>query len=124
MERGGNSPLSLTPMYLQRDDHIKGLIRLLSIWLRVLTLLEWVVRRNLNQQQESLKGLYPGNPQRATKHPTAEKLLAAFAYITLVLIVNEELTYVHLNPLIPLQQEILALLEFWTVQSSSWDCAD
>jgi len=42
-----NSPLSLTPIYLQRDDHIKGLIRLLSIALRVLTLLEWVVRRNL-----------------------------------------------------------------------------
>src|SRR5207245_2393304 len=33
-------PLSLTPMYVQRDDHATGLIRLLSIALRVLTLLE------------------------------------------------------------------------------------
>lgn len=39
--------LSLTPMYLQRDDHATGLIRLLSIGLRVFTLLEFVVRRNL-----------------------------------------------------------------------------
>ena len=31
-------PLSLSPMYLQREDHIKGLIRLLSIGLRLLTL--------------------------------------------------------------------------------------
>src|SRR2546427_11444548 len=30
-------PLSLTPMYVQRDDHATGLIRLLSIALRVLT---------------------------------------------------------------------------------------
>ncbi len=29
-------PLSLTPIYLQRDDYVKGLIRLLSIGLRVL----------------------------------------------------------------------------------------
>jgi transposase len=39
-------PLSLTPIYLQREDHITGLIRLLSIGLRVLTLLEFQVRRN------------------------------------------------------------------------------
>ena len=31
-------PLSLTPIYLQREDHITGLIRLLSIGLRVLTM--------------------------------------------------------------------------------------
>ena len=31
-------PLSLTPIYLQREDHVTGLIRLLSIGLRVLTM--------------------------------------------------------------------------------------
>ena len=40
-------PLSLTPMYVQRDDHATGLIRLLSLALRVLTLLEFVGRRQL-----------------------------------------------------------------------------
>jgi transposase len=35
--------LSLTPMYLQDDQRVTGLIRLLSIGLRVLTLLEFVV---------------------------------------------------------------------------------
>ena len=34
-------------MYVQRDDHATGLIRFLSIALRVLTLLEFVGRRQL-----------------------------------------------------------------------------
>ena len=105
-------PLSLRPMYLQREAHIKGLMRLLSIGLRVLTLLEWKVRRRLASLDEKLAGLYAGNPQRATARPTAEKLLAAFKEITLLLIEGPNQTYVHLTPLSPLQKQILALLEF------------
>ena len=105
-------PLSLTPIYLQRDDYVKGLIRLLSIGLRVLTLLEFQVRRSLAGQQEQLSGLYPGNPKRATARPTAEQLLAAFGEITLLLINKPNPTYVHLSSLSPLQQQILALLNF------------
>src|SRR5258708_16926693 len=37
-------PLSLTPMYLQSDQRATGLLRLLSIGLRILTLLEWSCR--------------------------------------------------------------------------------
>jgi len=44
-------PLSLTPMSVQRDDHATGLIRLLSIALRVLTLVEFVVRRQLAAEE-------------------------------------------------------------------------
>ena len=105
-------PLSLTPIYLQRDDYVKGLIRLLSIGLRVLTLLEFQVRRGLELQQEQLSGLDPGNPKRATARPTAEQLLAAFCEITLLLIDRPNPTKVHLSSLSPLQQQILALLNF------------
>ena len=35
-------PLSLTPMYLQSDTRATGLVRLLAIGLRILTLLEFV----------------------------------------------------------------------------------
>jgi transposase len=45
MRRLKGRPLSLTPMYLARDDHATGLIRLWSIGLRVLTLPEFVVRQ-------------------------------------------------------------------------------
>src|SRR5215211_1186853 len=40
MGRLKGRPLSLTPLYLERDDHATGLIRVLSLGLRVLTRLE------------------------------------------------------------------------------------
>lgn len=107
-------PLSLTPMYLQREDHVTGLIRLLSIGLRVLTILEFQVRRNLEQNKEKLAGLYVGNPKRETARPTAEILLAAFKEITLLLIEVKNEVYAHLTALSPLQQRILILLGFST----------
>jgi transposase len=105
-------PLSLTPMYLQRDDHATGLIRLLLIGLRVLTLFEFVVRRRLIQQDSQLAGLYAGNPKRVTARPTAERLLEAFRGITLTIIREPHQTRRHLTPLSPLQRRILDLLDF------------
>jgi transposase len=105
-------PLSLTPMYVQRDDHATGLIRLLSIALRVLTLLEFVGRRQLATEGVKLAGLYAGNPQRATDHPTAERLLEAFQDITLTIIKRPQQTDRHMTALSPLQQRILEVLGF------------
>jgi transposase len=103
-------PLSLTPMYLQRDDHATGLIRLLSIGLRVLTLLEFVVRRNLSGA--SIAGLYPSNKNRFTYRPTAELILAAFKNINLTIIKDDENIYYHITHLSDLQQHLLDLLDF------------
>jgi transposase len=105
-------PLSLTPMYVQRDDHATGLMRLLSIALRVLTLLEFVGRRRLATEGAKLAGLYAGNPQRATDRPTAERLLEAFQDITLTLIKGPHQTDRHVTALSPLQQRILGILGF------------
>jgi transposase len=105
-------PLSLTPMYVQRDDHATGLIRLLSIALRVLTLLEFVVRRELKAEGTKLAGLYAGNAKRDTARPTAERLLEAFQDITLTIIKTAEQTVGHVTALKPLQQRILELLGF------------
>jgi transposase len=105
-------PLSLTPMYLQRDDYATGLIRLLSIGLRVLTLLEFVVRRRLASEKVPLVGLYAGNSRRATARPTAERLLEAFQEITLTIIQEPYQTRRHLTPLSELQKRVLELLNF------------
>jgi transposase len=105
-------PLSLSPMYVERDDHATGLVRLLSIALRVLTLLEFVVRRRLAQEGAALAGLYTGNPKRATTHPTTERLLEAFQEITLTIVVEPHQTRRHMTALSALQQRVLALLEF------------
>jgi len=105
-------PLSLTPMYLQRDDYATGLIRLLSIGLRVLTLLEFVVRHRLAAEKAQLVGLYAGNPKRATARPTAERLLEAFQEITLTIVQEPHQMRWHLTPLSELQKRILELLDF------------
>jgi transposase len=107
-------PLSLTPMYVQRDDHATGLIRFLSIALRVLTLLEFVVRRALKADGAKLAGLYAGNAKRETARPTAERLLEAFQDITVTIIGTAEQTVGHVTALKPLQQQILGLLGFST----------
>jgi transposase len=105
-------PLSLRPMYVQRDDHATGLIRLLSIALRVLTLLEFVVRRQLKAEGATLAGLYAGNTKRETARPTAERLLEAFQEVTLTVVEGVHQVYRYLTALSPLQERILELLGF------------
>jgi transposase len=112
MGRLKGQPLSLTPMYLERDDHATGLIRLLSVGVRVLTLLEFVVRRRLATEQTGLAGLYAGNPKRATARPRAERLLEAFQELTLTIIREGRSRRYHLTPLSRVQERILTLLDF------------
>ena len=97
-------------MYLRSDERVKGLIRLLTIGLRVLTLLEFVVRQRLAQAHTALTGLYTDSPKHATTRPTAERLLEAFKGITLTIIHLGDQVHRHVTPLSDLQQRILALL--------------
>lgn len=103
-------PLGLRPVYLHREDHLTGLVRLLSLALRILTLTEFVARRSLAADHESLAGLYPGNPKQLTDRPTTERLLAAFKEITLSVVQLPDQRTVHITPLTPLQRRILELL--------------
>jgi len=102
--------LAIRPLLLRSDQRIAGLIRILVIALRVLTLLEFVARRQLNQQVEPLRGLYAGNPKRAAPNPTAERLLQAFADITLYSVTDDQQTTYQVTPLSALQRRILELL--------------
>ena len=104
-------PLSLTPMYLADDRHATGLTRLLTIGLRLLTLLEHVARSHLAKRSEKLPGLYAGNPTRATDHPTTEAMLRGFKNIYLNFVTVDGQTYQHLTPLSKLQCNILRLLD-------------
>jgi len=102
--------LGLRPIYLVSDERVKGLIRLLSLGLRILCLLEFSVRTCLETEQVSLAGLYAGNPKRATGRPTAELLLQAFRGITLTVMEINQATQRFLSPLSELQLRILQLL--------------
>jgi transposase len=106
------APLSIAPMFVQREDQVIGLTRLLSVAVRILTLLEFVVRRALKQQGDTLVGLYKDNPRKATATPTAERLLQAFVPITLTQVHLPQQIVCHVTPLTALQQKILTLLGF------------
>jgi transposase len=111
MGRLKGRPLSLTPMYLERDDHATELIRLLSIGLRALTRLEFGVRRRWARAKTTLAGWSVGHPRRATAHPTAERLLEAFQGLTLTILREGRRRLYHLTPLFRVQRRILTLLE-------------
>nr|WP_035798664.1 IS1634 family transposase [Crocosphaera chwakensis] len=99
--------LSALPIYFRDEEKIKGLMFLLTIALRVFTLMEFVVRRQLHQCKSSLARLYEGNPKRATNRPTAEKMLRAFNNITLYIHKDDSIEISGLNLL---QQQILRLM--------------
>jgi transposase len=103
--------LHLVPMYVQEADQVTGLNHLLTLGVRVLTLIEFVVRRSLEQEQTSLSGLHPENQQKTTNRPTSERLLKAFEGITLTIIRVKDQVIRHLTPLSELQKEILKRLE-------------
>ncbi len=74
--KGGVLPV--LPLFVRIDERIKGLLFLLFMCLQVLTLIDFVARRELEKSGEKLAGLVPGNPKMATARPTAERLLEAF----------------------------------------------
>ena len=102
--------LAITPLFLQTDARVAGLIRLLSLALRVLVLVEFVARRCLATTPEPIAGLYPGQPTRATASPTAELLLRAFRGISLSVVAIASQVRALLSPLSALQHRILTLL--------------
>jgi len=104
------APLSLDPLFVKREDQVVGLTHLLSIAVRLLTLIEFVVRRALKQTEATLVGLHKENPKKTTATPTTERLLQAFSNITLTIIHFPERTLHHVTPLTALQVQILELL--------------
>ena len=99
--------LSLTPLSWQDEPRIVGLISLLTIALRLLVLIQFVVRRNLVQEQTTLNGIYPGQPGRQTQRPTTEMMLRAFQHVTLSHITINGETHEHLTPLDEGQKRLL-----------------
>ncbi len=103
-------PLSLSPLWVTREDHAVGLTRLLTLAARVLAVVEYEVRQQLKAQQETLAGLFPGQATRETATPTTERLLKAFDNIALVVIRKGNRVERHLTALSALQKQILRLL--------------
>jgi hypothetical protein len=72
---------------------------------------EFVVRRGLAASGETLTGVYAGNPNRTADQPTAERLLKAFADITLYQHENAAEVWYQVTALLPPQRRILQLMQ-------------
>jgi transposase len=103
--------LSLTPLFLRDEQRVVALICRLSIALRVLVLMPFVVRRNLHQESTTLTGVYPGQPGRQTAQPTTEMMLGALRGVTLSRITIDGTRLYYLTPLSAVQKRLLGLME-------------
>jgi transposase len=106
----------IAPLFVKHDDQIEGLTYLLTLGVRVLTVTEFVLRRALAQVQDTLPGLHPENKRKRTGTPTAERLLHAFAGVSLTIIqsaTGEEILR-RMTPLSGGQESILQRLGLGT----------
>jgi transposase len=105
-------PLGIRPLYVHRDDQIRGLTHLVTLALRVLMLFEVLVRRGQEAGGEKLKGLYPGQAKRETDRPTAKRVLEAISRgrITLIRLGDGEDRRWHLTALPALVRRVLGYL--------------
>jgi transposase len=122
--------LSITPVYVQRDDHARGLFHLLSLGSRLLAVGDYQAKQSLAKEgpDAELSGVYPGNPKRGTARPTTERMLKAFEPINLLLIPSamssEGQAICFVTQLSPVQERILALLGLPTSLYTSLQLGD
>ena len=110
------SRLHIAPLFVKLNDQIEGLTYLLTLGVRVLTVAEFVLRRSLEQDQATLPGLHLENKRKMTGTPTAERLLQAFAGVSLTIIqyaAGEEILR-RITPLSGVQEAILHWLGLGT----------
>jgi transposase len=102
--------LQLRPVYLRDERRIAGLVWLLCLALRVLTLTEQRLRTALQEQGAELAGLNPASRTQMTATPTAERVIRAFRNLTVTVVTGEGWEQRHVSSLNQTQQQILALL--------------
>ena len=102
--------LPIRPVYLRNETRLAGLLWLLCLALRVLTLTEPRLRTALATRGEKLAGRNPASRTQSTLRPTTERVLAVFTALTLPTIGTAGGSYHHVTPLNATQRHLLALL--------------
>jgi transposase len=107
-----DQPLGIRPLFVHRDDQVRGLTHLLTVALRILTLFEVLIRRGQDQSGEKLAGLYPGQAKRTTESPTAPRVLKAIAGkgMTLTEVGSDRGSRWHLTAVPVLVKQVLGYL--------------
>jgi transposase len=80
------SRVHIAPLFVKLNNQIEGLTYLLTLGVRVLTVMEVALRRSLQNDHAKLPGLHPENKTKMTDTPTAERILRAFSDVSLTII--------------------------------------
>ena len=106
-----NGCLPAVPLFVRLPDRMKGLRMLLMIAWQVLTRIEDVSRRALENQHETGAGLVPGHPKMKTARPTAERFLSRMTGIHLLITETDtDIQGIVIEKLHSLQYQILLWL--------------
>ena len=106
-----NKTTALMPIFLQKDDRIKALVRMLMIAIKIMSIIQFKAREALKKTQTQVNELFPGNPGRKTNQPTAEMILRAFLNISLVIIhLNDGKMHIEVSKLSKSQIYLLKIL--------------
>lgn len=107
-----NKMAPLLPVFLQKDNRIRGLVNILLLAMKVCSMIEYKIAKTLQEKNEYLQGLYQGNPKRKTNKPSAKRLCRVFEGISIALIfVNKKLQFAIMTELQPIHIKILELLD-------------
>jgi transposase len=107
-----DAPLGIRPLFVKLSEQVEGLTRFLLIALRVLTLIEILVRAKLAQTGEKLEDLHEGQKTKKEDKPTGKRLLRGIARLQLTLteVIADSGTFWFLKALPSLLVRVLHLL--------------
>ena len=82
--------LSLTPIHIQKDERIDGLVKLLTVPLRILVVIDKTLQDSIACRGENLSGLFRYNPKKELIKPKAERIIEFFKgiYVSKVVVGN------------------------------------
>lgn len=105
----------LMPIFLSKENRIENLIRLLVLALKFSAIIQYKVRKALDQSKGYMVNLIPYSPGQKVKNPTTYRLLQAFKGLQLFIIQEQgkDPTY-QVEQLEDIQVQILKLLEIST----------
>jgi transposase len=105
-----NRDVGLLPVYLKKEARVKALIRLLSLAMKCSMLIQYMVRAELGERGEEMKGVYAGNKGRKTNKPTTPMLLKAFKGVSIVCVSPDDDPSFRMVALNDTQRNILDLM--------------
>jgi len=102
--------LSLTPIYIQKGNRIDGLVKLLTLALRVLGMIEIPIHDSIKKRGTALDGLFEYNPKKSLVKPKAERILECFEGIHLSTVEIGDQIFHTITNLSAKHREILGLM--------------